>query len=104
MSASALVLSNSDGLRSGVDFTHDTGTTTGGFAQHPARATQAAMATAFIAAILEVLLEEKQAIVRSSILAYKEARNGESYHPGYTEHERMAWEIGRAEVEKVKRQ
>ena len=39
-------------------------------------------------------LLELEAIVRSSIVAYKEGRNGESYHPGYTEHERMAWEIG----------
>lgn len=43
------------------------------------------------------------AIVRSSIVAYKEGRNGESYHPGYTEHERMAWEIGLADVEKVRK-
>lgn len=38
-----------------------------------------------------------QVIVRSSIHAYKEGRNGESYHPGYTDHERIAWEIGRKE-------
>lgn len=42
-------------------------------------------------------LLELEAIVRSSIVAYKEGRNGESYHPGYTEHESMAWEIGRKE-------
>lgn len=44
-----------------------------------------------------------RAIVRSSILAYKEGMNGESYHPGYTEHERMAWEIGQAEVERERK-
>ena len=49
----------------------------------------------FIAAILEVLLPERQAIVRASIVAYKEALAGNPYHPGYTEHERMAWEMGR---------
>ena len=43
------------------------------------------------------------AIVRSSIVAYNEALAGNQYHPGYTEHEAMAWEMGRAEIEKVKR-
>lgn len=49
----------------------------------------------FIAAILEVLLPERQAIVRSSIVAFNEGRHGVPYHPGYTEHEAMAWETGR---------
>lgn len=34
------------------------------------------------------------AIVRSSIVAYNEGRAGNPYHPGYTEHERIAWEAG----------
>mgnify|MGYP001770376624 CR=1 FL=1 len=34
------------------------------------------------------------AIVRSSIVAYNEALAGNPYHPGYTEHERIAWEAG----------
>lgn len=34
------------------------------------------------------------AIVRSSIVAYNEGRAGSPYHPGYTEHERIAWEAG----------
>lgn len=41
-------------------------------------------------------------IVRAVVLAYKEGKNGEPYHPGYTEHEAMAWQIGQADVEKVK--
>jgi hypothetical protein len=36
-------------------------------------------------------------------VAYNEGRAGNPYHPGYTEHEAMAWEIGQAEVEKVKK-
>ena len=44
-----------------------------------------------------------QGIVRASIHAYNAGKRWEEYEPGYTEHERMAWEIGRAEVEKVKR-
>ena len=44
-----------------------------------------------------------QGIVSASIVAYKEGRAWNPYHPGYTDHERMAWEIGQAEVEKVKR-
>ena len=40
-----------------------------------------------------------QGIVRSSIVAYNEGRAGNPYHPGYTEHEAMAWEIGQAEVD-----
>lgn len=43
------------------------------------------------------------AIVRSSIVAYNEGRAGNPYHPGYTDHESIAWQIGQAEVEKVKR-
>lgn len=42
-------------------------------------------------------------IVRAVVLAYKEGKNGEVYHPGYTEHEAMAWQIGQADVEKVKK-
>lgn len=38
-----------------------------------------------------------QAIVRSSIHAYKCALAGFPCEPGYTEHELMAWEIGRKE-------
>ena len=49
----------------------------------------------FVAAILEVLLPERQAIVRSSIVAFNEGRHGIPYHPGYTEHEGIAWGIGR---------
>ena len=48
-------------------------------------------------------MDEKQGIVRSSIVAYNEGRAGNPYHPGYTQHEAMAWEIGQAEVEKVKK-
>jgi len=44
-----------------------------------------------------------QGIVRASIVAYNEGRAGNPYHPGYTEHEAMAWEIGQAEVEKGNR-
>lgn len=44
-----------------------------------------------------------QGIVRASIHDYNAGKRLEEYEPGYTEHERMAWEIGRAEVEKVKR-
>lgn len=44
-----------------------------------------------------------QGIVHASIHAYNAGKRWEQYEPGYTEHERMAWEIGRAEVEKVKR-
>lgn len=42
-------------------------------------------------------------IVRAVVLAYKEGKNGEPYHPGYTPHEAMAWQIGQAGVEKVKK-
>jgi len=48
-------------------------------------------------------MDEKQGIVRASIVAYNEGRAGNPYHPGYTEHEAMAWEIGQAEVEKGNR-
>ena len=44
-----------------------------------------------------------QGIVRSSIHAYNAGKRWEDYEPGYTDHEAMAWEIGRAEVEKEKR-
>jgi hypothetical protein len=37
---------------------------------------------------------------RAIIHAYKEGLFGFPDHPGYTEHEAMAWEIGQAEVEK----
>lgn len=36
-------------------------------------------------------------IVRAVVLAYKEGRNGEAYHPGYTPHEAAAFEIGQRE-------
>lgn len=49
------------------------------------------------------LRADLQGIVRASIHAYNAAKRWEEYEPGYTEHERMAWEIGRAEVEKVRK-
>lgn len=36
-------------------------------------------------------------IVRAVVLAYKEGKNGEPYHPGYTPHEAVAFEIGQRE-------
>jgi len=36
-------------------------------------------------------------IVRAVVLAYKEGKNGEAYHPGYTPHEAVAFEIGQRE-------
>lgn len=35
------------------------------------------------------------AVMRASIIAYKEARNGIERHPGNTAHENAAWEWGR---------
>lgn len=36
-----------------------------------------------------------EAVMRASIIAYKEARNGIERHPGNTAHENAAWEWGR---------
>ncbi len=39
----------------------------------------------------------QEGIVRAVVLAYKEGKNGEAYHPGYTPHEAAAFEIGQRE-------
>lgn len=45
----------------------------------------------------DITADQLPGIVSAIILAYKEGRNGEAYHPGYTPHEAVAFEIGQRE-------
>lgn len=44
-----------------------------------------------------ITADQLPGIVSAIILAYKEGKNGEAYHPGYTPHEAVAFEIGQRE-------
>lgn len=48
-----------------------------------------------IASLRQQLATLPEAVMRASIIAYKEARNGIERHPGNTAHENAAWEWGR---------
>jgi len=48
----------------------------------------------------EITADQLPGIVSAIILAYKEGKNGEAYHPGYTPHEAAAFEIGQRETKK----
>lgn len=39
-------------------------------------------------------MSDHEAEVRATIVAYNEGRAGDSYHPGYTDRERIAWNQG----------
>jgi len=47
-----------------------------------------------------ITADQLPGIVSAIILAYKEGKNGEAYHPGYTPHEAVAFEIGQRETKK----
>ena len=44
-------------------------------------------------------MSDPESTVRPIIVAYNEGKSGNPYHPGYTENERVAWEIGKRHAE-----